>query len=244
MKVRCLVHPGSRGYPGAVNPWTPIRSRRLALALVAALAVAAPPVAAQEAVAELTVTAFGAQRFDLATGRTVLEDGGEVVDRASGVRLVAAWIAYVEGATLEARGATIDGDLGRVEADEVSIDLVAGRLEASGAVTLVRDGVRAAAVRMGLDGPAGLAWLAGTVVAEEPEAAAEEVWIDVADGRLVLVGPYRYLDAAFLLEGAEGARLQLDPVPASAGGGFDARSAVAADLAERIAAVRGGVVAE
>jgi hypothetical protein len=227
-----------------VNLRSRIRSGRLSVVLVAALLLAAPPGGAQEALAELTVTAFGAQRFDLATGRTVLEDGGEVVDRTSGVRLTAGWIAYVEGATLEARDATLDGDLGQVEAERVWIDLVAGRLEATGGVTLARDGLRASAARLALDGPAGLAWLAGTVVAEVPEAAAEEVWIDVADGRLVLVGPYRYQDAVFLLEGGEGARLQLDPVPATAGGGFDARSAVAADLIERIAATRGDDAAE
>ncbi|MDF1524212.1 MAG: hypothetical protein P1P87_15525, partial [Trueperaceae bacterium] len=72
-----------------MKPTTPTRSRRLAFAVVAALALAGPSGVAQEAVAELTVTAFGAQRFDLATGRTVLEDGGEVVDRSSGVRLTA-----------------------------------------------------------------------------------------------------------------------------------------------------------
>ncbi len=192
---------------------------------------------AQAPVAELTVVAYGAQRFDLATGRTVLDEGGEVTDRASGVRMTASWIAYVEGASLEAREATIDGDLGRVRAARVVIDLALGRVRAEGDLEFERPGIRARAERLGLDGPAGLAWLAGGVVAELPDAAADAVWIDVADGRVVLVGPYRYVDGPFELEGGDGSRLQLDPILVDDVAGYDARTDVEADLVERIAAV-------
>jgi hypothetical protein len=209
-------------------------------ALLAALALAAPPLpvaVAQGPVAELTVVAYGAQRFDLATGRTVLDGGGEVTDRASGVRMTAAWIAYVDGASLEAREAVIDGDLGRVRADRVEIDLAVGRVRAEGGLAFERPGIRARAERLGLDGPAGLAWLAGGVVADLPEASADAVWIDVETGRLVLIGPYRYADGPLVLEGDVGARLQLDPVAVDDAVGYDARTDVAADLVERIAAV-------
>jgi hypothetical protein len=201
--------------------------------------VAAPWLAfasAQVPVAELTVVGYGAQRIDLATGRTVLDGGGEVTDRASGVRMTAAWIAYVEGASLEARDATIEGDLGRVRAARVVIDLALGRVQAEGDLTFERSGIRARAERLGLDGPAGLAWLSGSVVVELPEAAAEAVWIDVMDGRLVLVGPYRYADGPLTLEGDVGAGLQLDPIDVEGVAGYDARTDVDPDLLERIAA--------
>ncbi|MFN2321851.1 MAG: hypothetical protein ABR510_02685 [Trueperaceae bacterium] len=223
------------------RPSTSPRAVRARLAvLVAAFALAAPPLPfamAQAPVAELTVVAYGAQRFDLATGRTVLDDGGEVVDRASGVRMTAAWIAYVDGASLEARDATIAGDLGRVRAARVVIDLELGRVRAEGDLEFERPGIRARAAYLGLDGPAGLAWLAGGVVAELPDATAAAVWIDVADGRLVLDGPFRYVDGPFVLEGDTGARLQLDPITVDDAAGYDARTDVEADLVERIASV-------
>lgn len=214
-----------------------VRSRLAAL--LGALALTAPllPTAdAQGPVAELTVVAYGAQRFDLASGRTVLDAGGEVIDRASGVRMSAAWIAYVDGASLEAREATIDGALGRVRAARVFIDLALGRVRAEGELTFERPGIRARAERMGLDGPGGLAWLAGGVVAELPDVAADAVWIDVGDGRLVLVGPFRYSDGPITLEGGAGARLQLDPIVVDGAPGYDARTDVDAALVERIAA--------
>ncbi len=220
-------------YPERVQrPRTTLRATWLASAvLLAAFAVAQTPVA------ELTVVAYGAQRFDLATGRTVLDEGGEVTDRASGVRMTATWIAYVDGASLEAREATIDGELGSVRAARVAIDLALGRLRAEGGLEFERPGIRARAERLGLDGPAGLAWLAGGVVADLPNADADTVWIDVADGRMVLVGPYRYADGPFVLEGAPGARLQLDPITVDGVAAYDARTDVEADLVERIAAV-------
>lgn len=223
------------------RPSTSPRAVRARLAvLLAVLALAAPPppfAMAQAPVAELTVVAYGAQRFDLATGRTVLDEGGEVVDRASGVRMTAAWIAYVDGASLEARDATIEGDLGRVRAARVVIDLALGRVLAEGELEFERPGIRARAERLGLDGPAGLAWLSGGVVADLPEATAAAVWIDVADGRLVLDGPYRYVGGPFELEGDAGARLQLDPIVVGDEAEYDARTDVEADLVERIASV-------
>lgn len=217
------------------------RARVAAVALlVAAVAAWAPrPGLAQAPVADLTVVAYGPQRFDLATGRTVLDEGGEVTDRTSGVRLVATWIAYAEGTALEARGAEIEGDVGRVRAEVVRIDLATGRVDAEGAIVLERGGLRATAERLGVDAGAGLAWLAGGVVAERPDASAGAVWIDLASGRLLLVGPYRFADGVFVLEGGPEATLQLDPVPDGEGGDYDARSDVDPGFATRVAEAAG-----
>lgn len=193
---------------------------------------------AQMPAAELTVRSYGAQRLDLATGETVLEDGGEVVDQRSGVRLSAAWIAYVDGERLEARDAVVAGELGEVRADVVTIDLDVGRLVASGNVRLRRPGLAASSDRFGLDAAAGLAWLDGSVAATAPDAHAAWVWIDVADGRLALVGPYRFVDGGFVLSGDVGARLQLQPVTVDGAVAFDASTDVDEDLAGRMAAVR------
>jgi hypothetical protein len=207
----------------ASSPHSPLRRRWLCLLL--ALLVA-QPAGGQAVVAELSVTAFGRQRLELSSGRTVLEDGGEIVDLGSGVRLVADWISYAEGVDVVARGARLEGDLGLVVAPEALIDLERGRLAATGGVRWTRDGLAVAGRELRFDARAGVAWLVGDVVASSPAAAASEVWVDVASGRVLLLGPYRYAEGVLVLSGAEGSALQLDAVATEGGTLYDARTEV------------------
>jgi hypothetical protein len=193
---------------------------------------------AQSGIAELEVTAYGRQRIDLASGRTVLEDGGELIERGSGVRLAAAWIAYLEGIEVSAREASIDGDLGLADAPLVRIDLVAGRLTASGGVAWRREGLQVTGETLWFDDDAGIVGLLGGVEAVEPDASAAEVWIELANGRVLLVGPYVYAEGPLVLRGGEGAGLQLDANDAGDGVTYDASTAVDADLLAAVAAAR------
>lgn len=206
--------------------------------LVALVLAAAAAAWAQGGIAELEVTAYGRQRIDLASGRTVLEDGGELIERGSGVRLVAAWIAYLEGIEVAAREASIDGDLGLVDAPLVVIDLVAGRLTASGGVAWQREGLRVTGETLWLDDAAGIVGLLGGVEAVEPDASAAEVWIELASGRVLLVGPYVYADGLLVLRGGEAASLQLDADDTGEGVTYDASTAVDAGLLAAVAAAR------
>ena len=169
---------------------------------------------AEAGVAELTVTAYGAQRFDLATGFTELPDGGEVVDQGTGVRLSAPWLRYAEGELLEARDATVDGLFGRLTAPFVSVDLRVGRLEATGGVTLENGtGHVLRADEIVFDAEAGWAEARGGVTGEAPTVAADVVWAHVDSGRLVLAAPYLYEDGPIRLRSdSPGAWLQLTPV--------------------------------
>lgn len=193
---------------------------------------------AQGGIAELEVTAYGRQSIDLASGRTVLEDGGELTERGSGVRLVAAWIAYAEGIEVVARDAAIDGDLGRVEAPHVSIDVAAGRLTAGGGVVWRRAGLHVSGELLWFDAGVGVAGLLGGVQATEPTATAAEVWIDLALGRVLLVGPYAYADGPLVLRGGDGAGLQLDASAAGEGVVYDADTDVDPDWLATVAAAR------
>lgn len=206
--------------------------------LVALVLSAVAAAWAQGGIAELEVTAYGRQSIDLASGRTVLEDGGELIERGSGVRLVAAWIAYLEGIEVAAREASIDGDLGFVDAPLVVIDLVAGRLTASGGVAWQREGLRVTGETLWFDDTAGVVGLLGGVEAVEPDASAAEVWIELANGRVLLVGPYVYADGLLVLRGGEAASLQLDADDTGESVTYDASTAVDAGLLAAVAAAR------
>ena len=207
----------------------------VALALLAASALAedAAPLA------ELTVTAFGAQRLDLATGYTELADGGIVVDQGSGVRLEAPWLRYADGERLEATEAVLAGPFGAMDAAEVVLDLVGRRLLVEGGLTLRADGavVRARALRFGADD--GWLWAYGDVSGDTPTFEAAMLLYDTASGRIVLVPPYAYEDGPLLLRAAvDGAPLQLTPErdETAAIVGYDASTALDADVAAQLAA--------
>lgn len=176
--------------------------------------------------AELTVTAYGRQTFDLASGRTVLDDGGEVVDRRSGVRLVAAWVSYAEGVEVVAREVSFEGDLGRVSAPEATIDLQRGRVWAGGGVRWERDGFEVRGRELRFDAEAGIVGLLGEVVATSPDASAAEAWVEIVGGRVLLLGPYRYADGPIVLRGEAGRALQLDAVATADRLDYDARTDV------------------
>gem|GEM_PF-1960704 len=248
--------------------------------MIAALASScfAPGALAQPPVAELTVVAYGAQRVDLASGRTILEDGGELVDRGSGVRLTAAWIDYLEGVEVVAREVRFEGGFGRVEAGELVIDLANARLWADGGVVMRHGALALAAASLWFAVESGVVGLVGEVeasareagasdapeagasdrpdagasggpdagvsrgpdagVSRGPEASASEAWIELATGRVLLLGPYRFADGPLVLTGDGEAALQLDAVELADGVVYDARSAVDDALAEVVARVR------
>ncbi len=218
----------------------------LIVVLCAVMAVSAlAPMAAQEAspFAELSVTAHGSQRLDLATGYTELPDGGTVVDRGSGVRLEAPWVRYLEGERLEARDALARGPFGRVSAPSLTLDLVGRELHAEGGVTIeTEEGtVEADAVRF----EAGAGWLLayGGVRSEVPALEAEAVWYEADGGRLLVLPPYRYQDGPLTLQAdADGAPLQLTPAFAADGAlaGYDASTDLDDDVEARLQRVGGG----
>lgn len=223
--------------------------RRLLSLILVLGAVTAPwaqaPTVAQEAspFAELSVTAHGSQRLDLATGYTELPDGGTVVDRGSGVRLEAPWLRYREGERLEARDAVARGRFGLVTAPQLTLDLAARHLRAEGGVVIETEqgAVEAGAVRF----EAGAGWLLayGGVRSEVPVLEAAAVWYEADGGRLLVVPPYRYEDGPMTLQAdADGAPLQLTPAFEADGAlaGYDASTELDDDVEAQLQGVDGG----
>jgi hypothetical protein len=205
---------------------------------VVALALAIGSTVAALDVAELSIVSYGAQLFDLATGFTELPDGGEIVDRGTGIRLTAPWLRYADGVALEAHDAVVEAPFGRLLAPKLVVDLQRSRLEAEGGITLELEGAGTVlAQRLIFASSDGWVVARGDVVADDPVATAAAVWADTASGRIVLEAPYRYEDGPLVLRSDEvGSRLQLTPSTGDDGVvlGYDASTTLDADVLARL----------
>ena len=214
------------------------------LPLALALILAAPGGGALQGVraqpasafAELAVTAYGAQRFDVATGFTELPDGGEVVDQGSGVRLRAPWLRYAEGERLEATDALVHGPFGEVFAPALTLDLALRRLDADGGVSLTTPSGTVLARALRFDAGEGWILARDDVRSDTPLLEAAGIWYEVDGGRLLLLPPYAYVDGPITMRAdADGAPLQLTPAVADDGtvNGYDATTDLDDELRAR-----------
>ncbi len=183
-------------------------------ALVAVLVIVIMAVAAACAetapFAALTVTPDGPQRYDITTGVTTLPQGGTVVDQDTGVTLKAASMQYVEGASIDAKDASVTGSFGRLTATSIHIDVPAGTLRASGDLQLVRDGLRLQADALRFDAGREVVDFTGPVTGASPAFRADRVLLDAKSGDVLLLGQYRFRQGALTLTSPTGGgRLEL-----------------------------------
>lgn len=190
-------------------------------ALLCALLLAPGPAAAQESppatapaatFAGLTITAYGEQEFDLATGLTTLTDGGEIRDRDTGVVLTGRVIRYRDDELVEAEGSEVTGNFGRIGAERVRIDVPASVLTAEGGLGFQRGDTTVTAGGLTYYAETDVLLLTGAVEGSEPAFTASALALDGESGAIVLVGPYRYQDGPFTLTSeSSDALLQLTP---------------------------------
>lgn len=216
----------------------PLSRARLtrALALTVLLFATAAVAGAAAPFAALTVTPTGRQVFDITTGVTTMPDGGTIADRSTGVLLVAGHIEYLAGVFVKATGAQVDGDFGSVRAQSLRIDLQSGVLEASGQLSLTRDGISITASGLHYDAQREVAVFTGGVTANQPAFVAERLFLDARSGDVLLDGRYEYQDVLFTLQSpAQGGRLQLRLVLRDGQPSYDAATEVSPALLERFA---------
>lgn len=202
--------------------------------LVLLVALTLPVALAAEPFAALTVTPTGRQQFDIATGVTVLPDGGVITDKSTGVELRAAHIEYLAGAFVQASGAQVSGDFGTVSADSLRLDLEAGVLNANGGLSLVRDGLTISAGSLVYYANRQVAVFDGGVVATGPAFEADQLYLDAATGDVLLVGQYSFQDALFTMTSPEaGGHLELRLVLRDGQPSYDAATEVRPELLAR-----------
>jgi hypothetical protein len=165
---------------------------------------------AQGVVADLTVVAYGAQTLDLASGRTVLIDGGEIREASTDVRIVATWISFLEGVEILAEEAVLRGVVGEVTAPELRIDLADRSLVAFGGVAWLRNALEIRADTLFYDHDRAVVGAIGEIRSANPTFEGVALWIDLASQRALLLGPYTFQDGPLTLSGVEESALQLN----------------------------------
>lgn len=208
----------------------------VASSLVAAAQGGAADVPPPAAFAALDIVPAGAQIYDITSGRTELPDGGEVIDNATGVRLIAPYIVFAEGDAIEATEVEVRGSFGLFHAATLRIDIATATLTASGDLQLERGSLVLEAAELRYDAAAEIASFAGPVRGNSPSFEAAGLLLDARSGMVLLLGPYRFQDGPFTLtsERDEGL-LELAIVEAEGGTVYQAATEVAAATLERFA---------
>lgn len=205
--------------------------------LVIALVAGGPAWAETAPFAALTVTPDGPQRYDITTGVTTLPKGGLVVDQDTGVKLQAASMQYVEGASIDATDASVTGSFGRLVATSIHIDVPAGTLRASGDLRLVRDGLTLHADALRYDAGREVVDFTGPVSGAAPDFRADRVLLDARSGDVLLLGQYRFSAGALTLTSPTGGgRLELHLHQVDGKPVYDAATEVSPALLARFSA--------
>ena len=162
--------------------------------------------------AALTVTPLGEQNFDLSTGITTLPEGGEVIDKETGLELSAGFIRYEEGGFIEAESAQVVGEFGALSASTLFVDAKAQRISASGGVELSYNDLALASDALEIYLEPDVVVLEGGVTSETPDFDSERVLIYLKTEQALLVSPYIYVNGPLSLRQAGADKLlQITP---------------------------------
>ncbi len=184
--------------------------------------------------AALEVVPRGEQIFNLDTGRTELPDGGEVIDQATGVRLVADFVSFTEGEFIEATAVEVDGAFGHLTAAQLSIDIAEEMLVAEGPLQLVRDALVIEADLVTFDAAKSIVRFDGSVRGVNPTFEAATMLLDTLDGTVLLVGPYVFEDGLLTLTTSQiGGLLELTYQDIDGVQVYDATTEVSAAVTQR-----------
>ncbi|WP_221088485.1 hypothetical protein [Deinococcus aquaedulcis] len=157
----------------------------------------------------LNVTPRGEQRLNLETGATELPQGGTATDARRGLKLSAQRLNLLPGQTLKAQGATVTTKQGgTLNAPQLTYDLKAGTVTASGGVTYSDarlQGLSAPTLTVHLN--TGFVVASGGVKAKTPALSGAALIFDPATVQAVLTGPYQVNQGTLKVQAPSGSRL-------------------------------------
>lgn len=151
--------------------------------------------------ASFSVEPFGAQRFNLDTGVTVLPQGGVLTDNQNGLRLRTAYAEYKEGSFIRAREAELISGKEVFRAQTLEQDIPKQEARFTGLTFSNPDfqGLKADRA-LALFEPE-LVVLKGQVTAQKPKLSAETLVVDLKARQALILGPFTYQEGRATLKG-------------------------------------------
>jgi hypothetical protein len=215
----------------------PRLSRVLVLCSSILLAYAQPEMTQVDPFVGLTVIPFGDQTFDIATGRTVLLQGGEIKDRVNGIVVTAQFIELQQGVFIDAKNVKATGLFGSFQASQLTIEFESSVVTAEGGVALSKDTTVIHAEHLVYFADTDILRLSGGVVGEFPFIEAKAIILEFSSGTALLVGPYTFKDGPFTLRSTiEDSLLELTSVDIGGISTFEAATEVNAENLDRLEA--------
>jgi hypothetical protein len=170
------------------------------------------PLGFAESFAALTVTPFGQQQFDIATGISTLAAGGQIIDKETNLKLEASFVRYLEGGFIEATGSTVMGKFGTLTAESLYVDVAAQSISASGELHFLYSNLNLTANALNIYLTPDVAVLEGNVQSANPNFSVNKLVIYLKTQQALLVSPYVYQNGPLTLQqDAAGELLQLLP---------------------------------
>lgn len=163
--------------------------------------------------AAFTVTPAGDQQYDISTDITTLPEGGQIIDNERELTLNATFISYKNGEFIEAKGGTSEGPFGLLQAPELRLDVATNTINATGGISLTKDGLSLTADHVTLDLGSSVAVLSGDIKNTEPPFGAAAIVVKVGGGYALLASPFHYANGiASITQEAPGSLLQLKQI--------------------------------
>jgi lipopolysaccharide assembly outer membrane protein LptD (OstA) len=160
--------------------------------------------------ASLTIIPKGENIFDITTGVNTLPQGGEVIDKARGIKLSAGTLDYQDGVYINAQQAQAEGFFGLLTTPQLRLDATKNVIDASGGISLNQNGLQLTADKLTLYLDQGVVVLSGNVRNQAPSFEAAHLVIKIGAGYGVLVSPFTYQDS--LSKSSVGTLIQLNQI--------------------------------
>ena len=161
--------------------------------------------------AALNLKPKGESLYNINTDVTTWPQGGEIIDKARGIKLVAEFVEYQEGVYIKAKNAQAEGFFGVLNTPELNLDATTNIITSTGGISLNQGGLNLSADTLRLYLDQSIVVLSGNVSNQAPSFQTAHLVIKIGAGYALLVSPFTYQDGALnLSKSSVGSLIQLN----------------------------------
>jgi len=145
--------------------------------------------------AALSIEPYGDSVYDLASGITILPQGGVIHDNENNLSIDASYIEYKDSEYIKAKKARLQAEGVRFAAAELEYLPASDEARLAGGLSFDTEDIKGLEAQNGwIFLKDGVAVLQGEVVAKDPEFSSSMLVADYRQGRVLLLAPYKYKD--------------------------------------------------